>query len=85
MQSGSLTIGGTNAKYGGGNNWTGNTAGLLMECLDNTEIAVDDSGHKVSSLMYYEGSTNNKITIGRDTGWGITNTNIAGDLSIGNG
>jgi hypothetical protein len=32
MQSGSLTIGGSNANYGGGNLWNGNTAGLLMEC-----------------------------------------------------
>jgi hypothetical protein len=32
MQSGSLTIGGINANYGGGNNWTANTAGLMMEC-----------------------------------------------------
>ena len=46
MQSGSLTIGGTNANYGGGNNWTTNTAGLMMECQDNTEIAVHDSGHR---------------------------------------
>jgi hypothetical protein len=40
MQSGSLTIGGTNADYGcqyyTGGSWTGtNTAGLLMKCLNN--------------------------------------------------
>jgi hypothetical protein len=66
MQSGSLTIGGINANYGGGNNWTANTAGLLMECQDNTEIAVHDAGQRIASLMYFEGGANNKITIGRD-------------------
>jgi hypothetical protein len=35
MASGSLTIGGINANYGGGNNWSTNTAGLLMECDNN--------------------------------------------------
>jgi hypothetical protein len=86
MQSGSLTIGGTNANYGGGNNWTGNTAGLLMECADNTEIAVHDSGHRVASFMYYEGGvSSNKITIGRDMGWGgISSVNIpVGTLNFG--
>ena len=37
MQSGSLTIGGTNADYGWGTNgWTnnGNVSGLLLECLN---------------------------------------------------
>jgi hypothetical protein len=43
MQSRSLTIGGTNASYGGGNLWNGNTAGLMMECQSNTEIAVHDA------------------------------------------
>jgi hypothetical protein len=47
MQSGSLTIGGTNANYGGSfytnGAWSGtNTAGLLMECADNTEIVDND-------------------------------------------
>jgi hypothetical protein len=59
MQSGSLTIGGTNANYGGnfytGASWTGNnTAGLLLECQDNTEIAVHDSATRLASLVYYE-------------------------------
>ncbi len=44
MQSGSLTIGGTTANYGtGGNQWSGNTAGLMMECPDYTKIAVHDA------------------------------------------
>ena len=86
MQSGSLTIGGININYGGGTNWNVNTAGLMLECLDNTEIAVHDAGNRVSSLMYFEGgASTNKITIGRNMYWGVSNTNIAGDLSIGNG
>jgi hypothetical protein len=40
MLLGSLTIGNAEANYGGGNSWTNNTIGLLMECLDSTEIAV---------------------------------------------
>ncbi len=65
MQSGSFTIGGTNANYGGsvyaGGLWNGtNTAGPLMECADNTEIVVHDYKDRLASLMYYEGSGNNK-------------------------
>ena len=70
MQSGSLTIGGTNANYGGGvNQWSSNTAGLMMECLTRTEIAVHDASNRVASLMYYEGDTINRITIGRNMGF----------------
>jgi hypothetical protein len=29
--------------YGGGSDWTSNTAGLMLEWLDNTEIAIHDS------------------------------------------
>ena len=89
MQSGSLTIGATNANYGGnfytGAAWTGNnTAGLLLECQDNTEIAVHDSSTRVASLMYYEGGSN-KITIGRNMGWGeISNLVLNGRVGIGN-
>ena len=70
MQKGSLTIGDTLLNYGGGSNWTSNTAGLMLECLNNTEIAVHDAGQRVASLMYYEGDGTNKITIGRDIAWG---------------
>ncbi len=47
MQSGSLIIDGTYAYYGGSyctvGSWTGtNTAGLLIECAENTEIVVHD-------------------------------------------
>jgi hypothetical protein len=43
MQSGSLTIGVINASYGGGSNWSSNTAGLMMECASKTEIDIHDS------------------------------------------
>ena len=86
MASGSLTIGGSNVNYGGGTNWNANTAGLLMECADNTEIAVHDGGLRVASFMYYEGGiNNNKITIGRNMGWGaISNVVINGNVGIQN-
>ena len=28
------------SKFGGSSSWNANTAGLLMECLNNTEIAI---------------------------------------------
>jgi len=84
MQSGSLTIGGINANYGNGNSWTGNTAGLLMECLDNTEIAVHDSGHRLASLISYLGGGTNQIRIGRDMGWNaISSIYLNGNVGIG--
>ena len=74
MAAGSLTIGGTNANFGGGTNqWSTNTAGLLMECADNTEIAIHDAATRVASFMYYEGG-NNRFHIGRNMGWGTTPT-----------
>jgi hypothetical protein len=71
MASGSLTIGGTTANYGSGYDWNGSTAGLLLECLDNTEIAVHDAGARVASFMQYTGSQNT-FYMGRlmGTGWG---------------
>ena len=66
MQAGSLTIGDQTLNYGGGSDWTANTAGLMFECLDNTEIAVHDSGSRIASLMYFEGGDTNRITIGRN-------------------
>ena len=82
MQSGSLTIGGTNADYGVGvNQWSSNTAGLLMECSDYTEICVHDAGTRVASLMHYDG-VYNKIYIGRNKGWGDTQTQIVGNLTL---
>jgi hypothetical protein len=80
MAPGSLTIGG-GQKYGNGNNWNNNTAGLLMECGGETEIAVHDYGRRVASIAAYNGSTN-QITIGRDMAWGpISAVNIPGDLN----
>lgn len=83
MAPGSLTIGGIDRNYGGGNNkWNTNTAGLLLEALDNTEIAVHDSGVRLASFMYYEGAKN-QFTIGRDMGWGaISAVNVQGSLKV---
>ena len=72
MTSGSLTIGSSSRNYGGGDDWNGNTAALLFECNDNTETAIHDSGTRLSSVFYYEGSSN-RYTFGRSMGWGITN------------
>ena len=76
MAAGSLNIGSIGANFGGGQGWNGNTAGLMLECADNTEIAVHDSGTRVASLMYYQGGSNT-ITMGRDMGWGRTKINHA--------
>ena len=81
MASGSLTIGSTTANYGGGTSyWNSNTAGLLMECLDNTEIAVHDAGLTVVSFMRYSGGI---FTMGRNMGWGTADIVMNGSLSIG--
>jgi hypothetical protein len=77
MAAGSLNIGSIGANFGGGTaGWNSNTAGLMLECADNTEIAVHDSGTRVASLMYYEGGSNT-ITMGRSMGWGRTKINHA--------
>ncbi len=77
-----MTIGGITTNYGGGNGWNANTAGLLLETQTNTEIAVHDSGTRVASLLYYEGDAANRITIGRDMGWGpISTVAVAGYLA----
>ena len=83
MSTGSLIIGSTGKNYGGGNSWNTNTAGFLMECADNTEIMIHDSGARLASFMYYTGA-NNTFTIGRNAGWGVTQVSIAGDISITN-
>ena len=83
MAPGSLTIGGIDRNYGGGSTkWNTNTAGLLLETLDNTEIAIHDSNLRLASFMYYE-SANNCFTIGRDMGWGpIATVNVQGGLKV---
>jgi hypothetical protein len=82
LQEGSLVIGSTTKNYGGSSSgWSDNTAGLMLECDQNTEIAVHDSGNRVASLMYYEGPSNT-IHIGRNMHWGVTNTRCWGNLSV---
>lgn len=81
MQTGSLTIGDNTRNYGGGTSWSSNTAGLLFECLDNTEIAVHDAGLRVASLMYYDGP-NNTIFMGRDMGWAVSNVAVKGNFTM---
>ena len=89
MAVGSLTIGSTSQNYGGGAAWSGNTAGLLLETRDNTEIMVHDSGQRLASLLYYEGGGANRISIGRDTGsaaspWGaIGSVILNGNVGVG--
>lgn len=84
MANGSLTIGSLTGSFGGGRGSTSNTAGLLLETAANTEIAVHDSMHRVASMLYYEGDAANRLTIGRDMGWGaISQVNINGNVRIG--
>jgi hypothetical protein len=66
MPNGSLSLGSTE------HNYTGNTYGtscILLECLDNTEIKVHDSGLSLHSLIRYNSSA--KITIGTNVGNGV--------------
>ena len=82
MQNGSLTIGDILLNYGNGTNWTTNTSGLLLECLDNTEIAIHDSGNRVASFMLYQGGATPMFTIGRDMFWGSVPLTIANNLKV---
>ena len=82
MQNGSLTIGDTLLNYGNGTNWTTNTSALLFECLDNTEIAIHDSGNKVVSFTQYQGGATPMFTIGRDMFWGTVPLTIANNLNV---
>jgi hypothetical protein len=84
MQSGSLTIGSTNLSYGTSINWTSNTADLLMECEDYTEIAIHDNATRLASFMYYDGP-NHRFIIGRDKGWGIPYISLNGNVDFKNG
>ena len=80
MTGGSLAIGNINTNYGGGiSGWNTNTAGLLMECLDNTEFAVHDLNNSIHSFMRY---TNGNFTIGRNMGYGAANVTMPGSLSV---
>ena len=83
MATGSLTIGDTSKNFGGGTNWNTNVAGLLMECQNNTEIAIHDADTRIASFMYYAGGGINQFYIGRDMGWGtISQTNFYGNINI---
>jgi hypothetical protein len=83
MAPGSLVIGDTTRNYGGGTSfWNSNTAGLLLECEETTEIAIHDAGLTVASLMYYSG---NKFIMGRSMGWGVSNVETRGDLIVNGG
>jgi hypothetical protein len=84
MSPGSLTIGDNTRNYGGGSGWNSNTAGLMFECLDNTEIAVHDAGLRVASMIQYTGATNT-LTLGRDMGFGSAPSDVAtaGNLTVG--
>jgi hypothetical protein len=68
-----------NTNYGGCNNWTSNTAGLMMECPEVTEIMIQDSGAHLASFMHYRGNT---LTIGRDANLGFVNPSTAGFRNI---
>ena len=76
MTAGSLTIGNQDTDYGGGNNWTANTAGLMMECANNTEIVIHDAGNSLHSFMRY--TNNGNFTIGRNMGYGVANLSVGG-------
>jgi len=82
MSRGSLTIGGTLNNFGCGSGWNASTAGLMMECQNNTEIAIHDAGNRVVSPMAYYGGGTNRIYIGRDMGWGSTPITIPNTLTI---
>ncbi len=83
MRNGSLTLGSLTQSFGGGSGWNDNTAGLLMETVADTEIAVHDSGTRLASIVRYESATNS-LTLGRNMGWGAINrVVINGNLGVG--
>jgi hypothetical protein len=89
MDNGSLTIGDITKNYGQGTNWNANTAGLMMNCADNTEIAIHDSMTRLASLISYQGGTH-QVQIGRDMGFGkpanillnATNISTTGSVNL---
>jgi hypothetical protein len=84
MAPGSLTIGDGSKNYGGGIGWSANTAGIMLECSNNTEICVHDYATRIASLMYYQGSpSSNVITLGRSIGTTNSTISIPGYLGIG--
>lgn len=84
MALGSLTIGDCTKDFGGANGWAANTAGLMLECSNNTEICIHDHNTRIASLMYYEGGTNsNKMILGRGIGTTPSLVHIPGDVRVG--
>lgn len=85
MAAGSLTIGNCAANFGGGSGWNANTAALLLETLERTEIAVNTSGRGLTSLLYYEGGDVNRLNVGRDMGsrGAISTLALNGNVGIG--
>ena len=79
MTAGSLTIGNITQNYGGQSGAVANMAGLMFECLDNTEFGILDADQAIHSFMRY--TTNGNFRIGRDMGWGIANTTFTGTLT----
>jgi hypothetical protein len=73
LLAGALCIGDTTTNYGGAGGWSTNTAGLLMECLNNTEIVILDSAEYLISALYYVGGTSKYIEYGRAMGYGHPN------------
>lgn len=75
---GALVIGSTLKDFGG---WQAN---LLLECANNAEIVVHDSGTRLTSIAYYEGA-NNRIYIGRDlgSGWGTASVQFPDRITVG--
>ena len=51
MTSGTLTLGSTNTNYGYASGWSNNTADIVLECTDVTEICVHDANTSVVSLL----------------------------------
>ena len=84
MAGGSLVIGNSNGNYGydtsGFNSGVNGTAGLLMECIDYTELVVHDYSTGIKSFMTYY---NNHFQIGRNAGQGTSTLTVVAALAIG--
>ena len=82
MAAGGLIIGDILTDYGGGSLWNTNTAGLLMECANNTEIMVHDNGARLASIVQYLGGTN-ELIFGRDAGYNpISKITLNGNVNL---
>ncbi len=74
-----MRVGLTALNYGGGTNWNGgNAAGLMMECLDNTEIVVHDNGTNIGigiTTPVYKTEIYSGVKTSAFTGLSISNFN----------